>query len=368
MLVVETIGRIRRGYFVQGRTIKAIARELKISRNTVRRVLRAGETSFAYERSVQPRPKLGEWTSELERLLEENEGRPKRERGDLIRTFEELRSHGYTGGYDAVRRYARSRQQRQGQGSSEAFVPLSFAPGEAYQFDWSHEVVLINGVTVSVKVAHVRLCHSRMPFVRAYPRESQEMVFEAHDRAFGFFRGACTRGIYDNMKTAVEAVFIGKDRTFNRRFLLHPLEADERTLHLSVQAAHNVLLLVEIDRDDDKRLELRLRAQLFDDRLLRRTDGTPRGSDIHENGPSLFLRCGEARLIEGSCFCRKTGTAIVRTMAKHIKTARSDGMVSTSQGEPKTSAHLGAAGAEPFLDSLRRAAREGYGCSVAALR
>jgi hypothetical protein len=98
-------------------------------------------------------------------------------------------------------------------------VPLSFAPGEAYQFDWSHEVVLINGTTVAVKVAHLRLCHSRMLFVRAYPRETQEMVFDAHNRAIAFFKGTCTRGIYDNMKTAVETVFIGKDRQFNRRFL-----------------------------------------------------------------------------------------------------------------------------------------------------
>jgi transposase len=62
------------------------------------------------------------------------------------------------------------------------------------------------------KVAHMRLCHSRMMFCRAYPRETQEMVFDAHERAFAFFRGACTRGIYDNMKTAVETIFIGKDR------------------------------------------------------------------------------------------------------------------------------------------------------------
>ena len=101
----------------------------------------------------------------------------------------------------------------------KAGVPLSFAPGEAYQFDWSHEVVLINGTTVTIKVAHVRLCHSRMLFVRAYPRETQEMVFDAHNRAFAFFKGTCTRGIYDNMKTAVETVFIGKDRQYNRRFL-----------------------------------------------------------------------------------------------------------------------------------------------------
>jgi hypothetical protein len=96
---------------------------------------------------------------------------------------------------------------------------LSFAPGEAYQFDWSHEVVLIGGTTVTVKVAHVRLCHSRMLFARAYPRETQEMVFDAHDRAFAFFRGACTRGIYDNMKTAVDAIFVGRERAYNRRFL-----------------------------------------------------------------------------------------------------------------------------------------------------
>ena len=64
----------------------------------------------------------------------------------------------------------------------------------------------------------MRLCHSRMPFVRAYPRESQEMVFDAHERAFAFFKGACTRGIYDNMKTAVDAVFVGKERAYNRRF------------------------------------------------------------------------------------------------------------------------------------------------------
>ena len=67
-------------------------------------------------------------------------------------------------------------------------MPLSFAPGEAYQFDWSHEIVVMNGVTVTVKVAHMRLCHSRMMFVRAYPRETQEMVFDAHERAFAFFK------------------------------------------------------------------------------------------------------------------------------------------------------------------------------------
>jgi transposase len=219
MLVVETIGRIRREHCVKGKSIKEIARELKVSRNTVRKVLRSGATSFEYMRVVQPRPKLGAWRGDLDRMLSDNEARPARERLTLIRVFEELRGLGYEGSYDAVRRYAKKWRIERGAATAEAYVPLSFAPGEAYQFDWSHEVVLINGTTVTVKVAHLRLCHSRMLFVRAYPRETQEMVFDAHNRAFAFFKGTCTRGIYDNMKTAVDSVFIGKDRQYNRRFL-----------------------------------------------------------------------------------------------------------------------------------------------------
>jgi len=216
---VDTIARIRREYFVRGRSIKEIVRELHVSRNTVRKVLRSGATEFAYAREVQPRPKLGRWKDDLDRLLAGNEAKSARERLTLIRLFEELRGHGYEGGYDAVRRYARNWERERSASTADAYVPLSFAPGEAYQFDWSHEIVLINGATVRVKVAHVRLCHSRMLFVRAYPRESQEMVFDAHDRAFAFFKGTCTRGIYDNMKTAVETIFVGKERAYNRRFL-----------------------------------------------------------------------------------------------------------------------------------------------------
>jgi transposase len=219
MLVVETIAKIRRAFFRDGKPIKAICRDLGVSRKVVRKVIRSGATEFRYEREVQPLPKIGRWSDELEQLLTANEGKPPRERLTLIRIFEELRGRGYEGGYDAVRRYARKWAKDGGQATAAAYVPLSFAPGEAYQFDWSHEIVLLSGVTVTVKVAHVRLCHSRMLFARAYPRETQEMVFDAHDRAFAFFKGTCRRGIYDNMKTAVETIFIGKNRLYNRRFL-----------------------------------------------------------------------------------------------------------------------------------------------------
>ena len=219
MVTVETIGKVRRAYWVQGKKIRAIAREMKLARDTVRRIVRSGETERVYQRKEQPLPKLGSFGEALDKLLSDNTAKSKRERVTTKRLFEQLRSEGFTGGYDAVRRYARRWRERHASATAAAFIPLSFATGEAYQFDWSHEIVILDGVTVEVKVAHMRLCHSRMPFVRAYPREAQEMVFDAHDKAFQFFKGQCTRGIYDNMKTAVDAIYVGKERQFNRRFL-----------------------------------------------------------------------------------------------------------------------------------------------------
>ncbi len=135
MLVVETIARIRREYFVKGKAIKEIVRDVKVSRNTVRKVIRSEATAFSYARRVQPMPKLGAWRDDLERLLEANEAKGKRERLTLHRLFEELTGLGYDGGYDAVRRYARTWRRRRSSLLAQAYVPLVFEPGEAYQFD-----------------------------------------------------------------------------------------------------------------------------------------------------------------------------------------------------------------------------------------
>ena len=222
MLVVETVVRIRREY-AAGKPIKAIARDLRLSRKVVRKAVRAPEGAFTYKREVQPLPKIGPFKERLELLLVENEARPRRDRLRMTRVWDLLLREGYDGSYDAVRRYAARwlSEQRKGPGDDAvAFVPLAFRPGEAFQFDWSHEDVEIDGKPMRVKAAHVRLCASRAVYVRVYPRESQEMVFDAHARAFAFFGGVPTRGIYDNMKTAVDTVFAGKERVFNRRFLI----------------------------------------------------------------------------------------------------------------------------------------------------
>ena len=99
-----------------------------------------------------------------------------------------------------------------------AFIPQYLAPGEVYRFDFSHEHVERGGIDQVVKLGHVRLCHSRVFFLVAYPRESQGMVFDAHARAFAFFGGVPRRGI--NLKSAVDAIFTDKERRYNRRFLL----------------------------------------------------------------------------------------------------------------------------------------------------
>jgi transposase len=226
MLVVETVVRIRREH-ASGKPIKEIARDLRLSRKVVRKAIRAPEGAFDYHRSVQPLPRIGPFQERLDTLLTENEARHRRDRLRMTRVHDLLRREGFEGSYDAVRRYARrwadARRKDPGAnvlGGVPAFIPLLFRPGEAYQFDWSHEDVEIAGKPMRVKVAHMRLCASRAVYVRAYPRETQEMVFDAHARGFAFFGGVPLRGIYDNMKTAVTAVFVGKERVFNRRFLV----------------------------------------------------------------------------------------------------------------------------------------------------
>jgi len=222
MLVVETVVRIRREH-AGGKPIKAIARDLRLSRKVVRKAIRAPEGAFDYHRAVQPLPRIGPYQERLDALLLENEARARRDRLRMTRIHDLLKREGFEGSYDAVRRYATrwadARRKDPG-GDVPAFIPLMFKPGEAYQFDWSHEDVEIAGKPMRIKVAHVRLCASRAVYVRAYPRETQEMLFDAHACAFAFFGGVPLRGIYDNMKTAVTTVFTGKERIFNRRFLI----------------------------------------------------------------------------------------------------------------------------------------------------
>ena len=159
MLVVETVVRVRREH-AGGKAIKAIARDLHLSRKVVRKAIRAPEGAFDYHRSVQPLPRIGPFQGRLDTLLMENEARHRRDRLRMTRIHDLLRREGFEGSYDAVRRYARrwadARRKDPGanvMGGVPAFIPLLFKPGEAYQFDWSHEDVEIAGKPMRVASA-----------------------------------------------------------------------------------------------------------------------------------------------------------------------------------------------------------------------
>ena len=216
---METIARIERERFIKGKTIKEIARDLKVSRNTVRKVLRSGETSFEYEREVQPRPKLGRWPEELDALLADNATKPAREQLTLIRIFEELRGRGYEGGYDAVRRYARRWAKERGSSDGGGLCAAELCAG--------------GGLPVRLEPRD-RPAERRdgdregCPCPAVPQPHAVRASLSARDAGDGvrcplagvrLFKGSCRRGIYDNLKTAVDTIFVGKERQYNRHFL-----------------------------------------------------------------------------------------------------------------------------------------------------
>lgn len=216
---MDIIYEIRRRHTVQKQSISAIARDMGISRPTVRKHLKT-IAEPKYQRTASPSPKLGQFSEPLTQWLTQETCLPRARRRTAHRLFEGLQALGYAGAYDSVQRFVkRWKLANLSPKLTDAFVPLVFAPGDACQFDWSQETVQIAGVLQTIKVAHFRMAYSRRMFVVAYPREMQEMVLEAHCCAFDYFGGVPARLIYDNLKTVVDAVLVGKTRQFNRRFL-----------------------------------------------------------------------------------------------------------------------------------------------------
>ncbi len=216
---MEMLGKVRRMYYRDGLSRSEISRRTGLSRNTVKKWLRAPEgASAAYRRESTP-GKLGPYQATLIQALEADARRPKRDRRSAKALLAELRGLGYTGGYTVLTDFIRDWRLGVGANApSRAFVPLKFALGEAFQFDWSEEGLVIGGVWRKLLVAHLKLCASRAFVLVAYPSQGHEMLFDAHTRSFAALGGIPRRGIYDNMKTAVDRVKKGKGRVVNARF------------------------------------------------------------------------------------------------------------------------------------------------------
>jgi transposase len=217
MLGVETIGKVRLA-LAKGESIHSVAKKYRMSRNTVRKIARTGQTEFEYAKRESRRPALGSYLERLGEIMEQEAELPSKSRRTAKKIYEQLQREGYEGGYDAVRRYIRGWKEEH-RSKKDAFIPLMFGKGEAFQFDWSEETVELGGNLRRVNVAQVRLCYSRMRFCMAFPRQELAMLMEAHIRAHEFFGGLCERGIYDNPKTIVQKIGKGKEREYNGRFL-----------------------------------------------------------------------------------------------------------------------------------------------------
>ncbi len=213
------MGKVRRLRYRQQKSVREIARITSLSRNTVRKWLKApvvGEPQYRRE----PRPgKLTAFHEALQQALKVDGHRPKRERRTAQALYAQIKAAGYPGGYSRVTDFIRAWRQGAGQaGATSAFVPLTFAWGEAFQFDWSEEGLVVGGIYYRAQVAHLKLCASRAFWLVAYPSQGHEMLFDAHTRSFAALGGIARRGIYDNMKTAVDKVKKGKGRVVNARF------------------------------------------------------------------------------------------------------------------------------------------------------
>lgn len=221
MIDVALLSVIRRWHFREGMPIREITRRTGLSRNTVRKYLAKGVVEPRYPDRKSP-SKLDDYELTLTSWLFRESRRHRKQRRSVKQLHLDLVQLGYTGSYDRVAAFARQWRQEQQESQRTAakntFVPLTFAPGEAFQFDWSEDYVVIGGVNTKLQIAHFRLSHSRAFFLRAYLQQTHEMLFDAHYHAFQVFGGVPERGIYDNMKTAVDKVGRGKQRTINKRF------------------------------------------------------------------------------------------------------------------------------------------------------
>ncbi|MFA5985101.1 MAG: IS21 family transposase [Methylococcaceae bacterium] len=206
--------------FSRERKYYLLAAAFKLCHQTIRKHLKT-VAEAVYSRQHQPQPKFGAYQVRLETWLKNESTLPRKQRRSSQRLYECRQVEGYKERYRTVQRYVKvwKKKQVNSPAVKQVFVPLAFPPGETCQFDWSQETVEFGGVVQTIKVAHFRLTYSRQLFIVAYPREKQEMVLDAHIKAFSFFAGVPTRMVYENLKTVADAIFASKGRQFNARFL-----------------------------------------------------------------------------------------------------------------------------------------------------
>ena len=212
MITMELLGKIRRMHVRDKMSVRAIAKRTGLSRNTLQKWLQAPE-EVEVPKYVRAKgfSKLGAFVDELEQSLKADAHRHKQDRRTGKALFVQIKARGYVGSYSRVTDFIRQWRASEGK-KPHAFVPLKFELGEAFQFDWGEEGMVVGGIYRRMQVSHMKLCASRAFWLVAYPSQGHEMLFDAHTRSFCALGGVARRGIYDNMwtwgfaKTAVDKV------------------------------------------------------------------------------------------------------------------------------------------------------------------
>ena len=173
---------IRRWHFREGVPIREIERRTGLSRNTIRKYLRSDTVEPKFKVPARP-SKLDRFAQKLSDWLRVEAGKSRKQRRTAKQMHCDLVVLGYEGSYERVAAFVRAwkiaRQQEQQTSGRGTFVPLVFAPGEAFQFDWSEDWAILGGERTKLQVAHTKLSHSRAFIVRAYPLQTHEMLFDA---------------------------------------------------------------------------------------------------------------------------------------------------------------------------------------------
>jgi transposase len=211
---VELYARVRRAVVVDKMSEREAAKEFGLARETVRKMLRYAAPPGYRRQQPARRPKLDAWVGAIDRILEDDKARGKKQRHTAKRIFERLRDeHGYTGGYTIVKDYVRLRKLNQ----REMFVPLEHPPGDA-QADFGEALAVIGGVERKAHYLTVDLPQSDDCFVMTFPAETTEAFLEGHNHAFAYFGGVPRTILYDNTKLAVARILGDGTRMKTRAF------------------------------------------------------------------------------------------------------------------------------------------------------
>jgi len=206
VLKVDQKEQIRRDFFIEGKSIRQIARERNHDRRTVRAAIRDAGPSRYKLTEPRSRPVLGPYVAIIDEWLAKDQLSPPKQRHTSRRIYHRLvEEHGYTGGESTVREYVHKHRTRQ----RPVFIPLSYEPGVDAQVDFGEAMVIMKGRPLTVQLFVGRLCYSKIPFLTASPNQQQEALFEGHDKTFDFFGGVPHTVWYDRMSQAVKKALPG---------------------------------------------------------------------------------------------------------------------------------------------------------------